>query len=234
MSAGRPPIGDVDRLVSLGQYWYLRLSMHYDEGELAQWLNVNSEIRNVEVRRFLRHNGAFGHKRMLQLDALVPGIYRITLWPWRQLAGAWREKKLLRDAENSLSIAKDQRTDFYSERERCANPAFVALGHPALWILAEDFFGALLEYRYEQWGGEQNARRVVRLTCSMLDRFDMAILHPLIGQLKAEIADQIFRILPHHLGSVTARMQFGFHYLQVVRYHNIRFGTRPAAVGPRS
>jgi hypothetical protein len=195
--------------------------MRHDDGQLARWLNRYSEIRSGEVRRFLDHDGALGHKRVLQLDAFAPGIYRIALWPWRQLTGAWREKKLLRDAENSLIASKHQRTDFDNERERFANPAFVALGHPSLWILAEDFFEALLEYRYEQWGGEQNARRIVRLTRGMLDRFDMAILHPLIGQLKAEIASQIFRILPHHLCSVSSRMQFGFHYLQIVRSHNI-------------
>jgi len=234
MPRGRPKNGEIDRLVALSQYWYFRLSMRFDDGHLAYWLRSHEEcgLTDTEGHNFLEHQSAITKKHARRIDSLVPGTFKVAQWPWRELCESRRDPGLLRESELALAASKHDRTDFdTAARQRRENPDFAPIAGAALWDAADDFFGALLEYRYEQWS--TNNYRVIRLACSMLHRLNLSLHHPLLQQLKSEILFLIMRILPNHFEGV-AKSEANFLWFNVINTHDVRFDTLPGRSNLRS
>lgn len=228
MSPGRPVSAEVERLVSLAQYRYLSLSLGKDHEALSRWIrSVSDGMDGRDALHFLRHDRPMRVDHAFALDRQVPGLYRVSLWPWRQLGGAFfMSPKQLRTAEDSLARSKRQRIDFDDRERTKGNPDFRPIADVAMWSLVDAFFGALLDYRAEQWSKDEN--KIHRLSLELMERLSNALFHPLFEMLKSEVT---FLVLPIVFVSSCDKSAPGlaWHYCQTKQIHQISFDTLPGA-----
>lgn len=226
MSPGRPVSAEVERLVSLAQYRYLSLSLRKDHEALSRWIrSISDGMDGRDALRFLRHDSTIRVDHAYALDGHVPGLYRISLWPWRQLSRTFfMSSKQLRTADESLARSKCQHIDFEDPESARVNPDFRPIAVPPVWSSVDAFFGALLDYRAEQWLG--NGNKIHRLSLQLMERLSNALFHPLLRVLRAEIVFLATPIL--FVSSARTRAQeheLGRHYFEMIQAHEISFDT---------
>jgi hypothetical protein len=228
MRRGRPTGAEVERLISLAQYWYLSLSLRKDHQALSRWIrSVSDGMDNRSALHFLRHDSAIRNDHAFVLDRHVPGLYRISLWPWRQLGRAFfMSPQQLQTAEESLARSKRQRIDFEDRESIGVNPDFRPITGPLMCSKVDSFFGALLDYRAEQWSRDRN--KIQRLSLELVQRLNAALFHPLFNVLKAEIT---FLALPILFASSCRKSppELSWRYFEMQQTHDISFDTMPGA-----
>lgn len=216
MTAGRKAKSDIDELIALAQYHFLRLSLEMSKSELSKWLKLLPEgsMNDRDTRKFMQHRSTISFKRATTIDKYAPGLARVTLWPWRELSPGIRVEKVLRSAEDRFALG----SSFLIERPALVgtdrNSAFNKIAEPELWEAAENFFRCLISYRRDERNGKFHSSPTLLLNLSS------ALKHPLLLPIKNELAYCTDRIMPAN--DILAMFRLHSPWEKLHKEHGIR------------
>lgn len=195
MPAGRPCKGEVDRLIALAQHSYLRQSLQIKDVALSKFLKRMPEgaMNDRDALRFLRHESSLSQKRAGLMDRYVPGIYRLSLLPWRELTPGPRDGKLIRQSAHKLKMAGRQPIGFGETLGRVPAPNFLAIANENEWAAVDDFFDKLISYRRDE--DTTNTALLADRSSAVLRSFSQALSHVLFRDLSRELSFCVSRLL---------------------------------------
>lgn len=198
MPAGRPASNEVDRLVAFAQLLFLRESFDLDVRGTRDWLrNVPAGAMNDrDITRFLQSRSQLSPKKAAALDEYIPGLKRVTSWPWRCLA--WSHNRPSGLQESRLQFVQALvNPDFKSPRN---GAPFLARFSPLMswddWIACEGFFSALIDYRIEE--ADHDTLAITRKYSALMWRFDKARSGRFFEGLAQGIELELSNLLPRN------------------------------------
>jgi hypothetical protein len=212
MTAGRPPSGPIDKLISLAQFHFLRASLDVDEVGLALWLRKIPEgaMNESSLASFLRHESTIQIAHAQLLNGYVPGLMWVTSWPWRELTPAPRAAKLLRKAGSALAALPQRVIGSALPGGSAAVARFRSIANPEAWAATDAFFRALVAFRQSEQSEDGP-----KLYMKLISAFPEALAHPTIDSVKNELAFFV-RGMPIHplleLGLASTWGGFRKHY----------------------
>lgn len=192
MTAGRKEKSDIDELIALAQYHFLRLSLNMSESELSKWLKLLPEgsMNDRDALKFMQHRSTISFNRATAINRYAPGFASVTLWPWRELSPGIRVEKVLRSAGDRLALSKKLLLENPASVSTTRNSIIHPIADPELWLAAEDFFICLINYRRDERNGKFHSSPTLLLALSK------ALNHPLLQSIKNELAYCTDRIMP--------------------------------------
>jgi hypothetical protein len=153
-------------------------------------------MNDRDIARFLQSRSQLSPKKAAALDEYVPGLKRITNWPWRCLA--WSQNRLSGLQESRLQLVQSLTTPDFKPPKKGA--PFLARFSPLIpwddWIACEGFFFALIDYRIEEAGHDTLA--TARKYSALMWRFDKARSGRFFEGLAQGIELELSNLLPRN------------------------------------
>lgn len=196
MPAGRPSSSAIDQLVALAQLRFLIMSFGIDDKEAGDWLRTVpvGAMNDRDVSRFLQSRSQLSPRKAAAIDAYLPGIERITNWPWRTLALSQSRKSGFQQAHHRFG----QSLVMPEFKAPCVGTPFaerfVAVMSIDDWSHCESFFLSLIDYRIAEATDE--VETTVRTYIALRRSFLKARLGSYFGGLASGVDALLTYLLP--------------------------------------
>lgn len=216
MARGRPGKDILDKLNSLVQERFLRVSLGCNDLELSRWLQTFG-LNTRDTSRFLAHQSTISKKKAEDLDCRVPGFLRVTLWPWSVLRIGPHNRRLLFAAQDRVDLALAAATDRSDRTSHVVDSRFQPIASTETWTAVEIFFVTVIYFRLAAMGKVTDWSDA---GCFVLRCLECAYAHPLIQPYKAALT-YLTSLILESPGELPYRCRV--EWLELVIRHEIKF-----------